>query len=120
MPHPIHEQDDLDPKEFALRVVTPAPSFEDHVRSALERVGFEIERLIINPDDSMATCWVRRLRPLPHLENLDTARATLLAALSNAGCPCNEQELDLAEVGGQWRGAYFPILPEDILDPMRY
>lgn len=122
MPQPLNEMDDLDPKEYALRVVTPywLGSFEDRVRCALERVGFQIERLVINPDNSMATFWLRRGQPLAHLESLDAARVALQAALTNADCPCGEQELALAVEGDRWNGAYCPPLPEDDVDPTAY
>ena len=122
MPQPLHELDDLDPKEYALRVVNPywMGGLEQRVRYALERTGFEIERLVTNPDDSMVTFSVRRGRPLPHLENLDAARAALQAALTNAGCPCGEQELALEVADDQWTGAYVPNPTEDNLNPMHY
>jgi hypothetical protein len=122
MPQPLHEADDLDPKEYALRVVNPRwlGNLEDRVRCALERVGFEIERLVTNPDDSMVTFWLRRGQPLAHLENLDAARAALKAALTNVGCPCANDELVLWFEDGCWDGAYVPSPPEDNIDPMVY
>lgn len=122
MPQPHHSLDDLDPKEYALRVVNPhwLTSFEDRVRGALEQVGFEIERLVISPDDSMATFWVRPAQPLAHLETLDAARAALQAALTNAGCPCPNDELVLWFHDGRWDGAYVPPPPDDNFNPMDY
>jgi hypothetical protein len=76
--------------------------------------------MLTNPDDSMVTFTVRRGQAMAHLENLDAARAALQAALTNAGCPCGEQELALEVAGDQWTGAYVPTLPEDNFEPMDY
>lgn len=122
MPQQFHELDDLDPKEYALRVVNPRwlGNLEDRVRCALERVGFGIERLVTNPDDSMVTFWVCPARPLAHLESVDTAHATLRAALINVGCPCDNEELVLWFQDGRWDGAYAPNPPVDDVDPAIY
>jgi hypothetical protein len=119
---PLNQMDDLDPKEYALRVVNPRwlGGFEDRVRCALERAGFEIDRLDINPDESMATFWVRASQPLAHFQSVDAARAVLQAALTNADCPCGEQELALTVEGDHWNGAYCPPMPADNVDPAIY
>lgn len=122
MPQSLHEHDDLDPKEYALRVVNPRwlGNLEDRVRCALERVGFLIERLLTNPDDSMVSFWVQGGRPLAHLESLDAARLVLQAALTNTDCPCDNDELALWFEDGRWNGAYVPNPPEDNVDPAFY
>jgi hypothetical protein len=90
VPQPLNELDDLDPKEYALRVVVPRwlGGFEDRVRCALGRVGFLIERLIIKPDDSMATFWVRpaaeRLR-VPRNDRWSSYRA-YVGLVASPGC----------------------------------
>lgn len=122
VPQPLNALDDLDPKEYAFRVVNPRwlGSFEDRVRCALERASFVIERLDINPDESMATFWMRPSQPLAHFQSLDAARAVLQASLTNADCPCGEQELALEVEGDRWNGAYCPPFPDDNVDPVVY
>lgn len=110
VPQPLNELDDLDPKEYAFRVVNPRWSggFEDRVRCALERAGFVIERLVINPDDSMATFWLRPSQPLAHFQSVAAARLVLEAALTNVGCPCGELELARCLRSGSAGGQYQP------------
>ncbi len=122
VPEPLHEVDDLDPKDYAFRVVNPywMGGLEQRVRCALARTGFAITRMLTNPDESMVTFWLRPSQPLAHFQSLDAARVALQAALTNADCPCGEDELALAVEGDRWNGAYCPPLPEDNIDPMQY
>ena len=120
MPAPHDELDDLDPKEYALRVVTPywMSSLEQRVRYALERTGFEITRILTNPDESMVSFWM--LGPLARFGSVADAHAALRQALIAAGCPCANDKLALYYLDGQWNGAYAPPMIEDEVNPTDY
>ena len=122
MPEAQHPVDDLDPKAYALRVVVPVwmGSLEDRVRCALQRTGFQIDRLLPSDDCSIVSFWVRGGRPLAHLETLGAARAALKAALTNVECPCTRGELVLEFDEDCWYGAYATIPPEENINVMAY
>lgn len=121
MPEPHHQLDDLDPKAYAFAVVNPywMGSLEQRVRYALESTGFEITRMLTNPDESMVTFWLRLVQ-WAQFENVADAHAALRQALIAAGCPCTNDELVLWFQNGGWDGAYVPTPPEDNVDPMIY
>lgn len=121
MPQLLNELDDLDPKSYALRVVNPywMGGVEQRVRYALEITGFEITRMLTNPDGSMVTFWLR-LGQRVQFGSVADAHANLRQAIIAAECPCAHDELVLWCLNGEWDGAYAPTPTEDNVDPMVY
>lgn len=121
MPAPHDELDDLDPVEYAFRVVNPywMGGLEQRIRYALESTGFEITRMLTNADGSMVNFWLR-LGQGVRFVSLAEANATLRQAIIAAGCPCAHDELVLWCLNGEWDGAYSPTPTADNVNPTDY
>jgi hypothetical protein len=121
VPEPHNQLDDLDPKEYAFAVVNPywMGGLEQRVRYALESTGFEITRMLTNPDESMVTFWLR-LGQRVRFGSVTDAHAALRQNLIAAGCPCANDELVLWCLNGEWDGAYAPTPTADDVDPTDY
>ena len=86
---------------------------------AFDRAGFEIERLLINADDTQAGFSLRRSQDAA-LVTVEEALTILRQALIAADCRCGAADLTLAVEDRRWEGTYAPIPPEDYFDPMDY